>query len=504
MDVGSNGAGFPGYHETWTGSAGLPWSSASMDLIPHSGAFLDFPTPAAPLQQVIWPRIQIGQNQRIHMFCSNQVAAAANPQRQWYISGTYDPTGLTLTWDPTWTQVDWTQTIAYDVAVSPVTGNNKTLWAWTRSMSYPEVGEPDPTLTYPQLNNDIYYLTDADGRNPDFSQKINLTNFIPPDLQYLPDTLLADQDTLRAYTCLSTMIDHNNFAHIAFTVRSYYAIENTSLWNASIIYHWSEEFPTVFGVIGDYYEYNNNIDCGSWHVKAQRPSLGEDAAGNLYCAYQVFDTDTMHISLGGWPSGDIFVTKSIDGGLSWTRGINITNTVTLDQAQPGQCLSEITPTLAKKVDTYMHIEYVLDLDAGNILQTEGSWTFNQVKYHRVPVSVIPSVPVVPYTPLHFNEPPNAVPGINPGNSPSTFALKGIYPNPFNPTATLTFSLDGINTVALDVYNTKGQLVANVLKGTYGPGEHTVTFDGTNLTSGVYYCKLTSGQRSAIQKMVLLK
>jgi hypothetical protein len=518
MDVGSNGNAFPGYHEQWNpGSPTLPWASASMDLITHNGAFLDFPTPDNPVvTQTIWPRIQIGQNQRIHMMCTNQVPAAANPQRMWYLSGTYDPVGLTVAWNPTWMLVDWTQTIACDVAVSPVTGSNKTLFAWTRSMSYPEVGEPDPGATYTQLNNDVYYLIDEDGLDPNFAQKINLTHFIPPNLHYLPDTLLANQDTLRAYTCLSTLIDHNNYAHIAFTVRSYFALDSTSYYNASLIYHWSEEFPTAVSVIANFFGDPSDLqywaDCGAWQVRAQRPSLGEDAAGILYCAYHVFDTDSSHLTEQimpqgnnmGAPSGEIYVTKSIDGGVSWSQGINITNTITPGHALAGQSLSEITPTLAKKVDNYLHIEYVLDHDAGNSVQSEGTWTLNEVKYHRVPVSVIPSTPVVSYSPLHINEPPNAVPGVTPVSSPNTFALKAIYPNPFNPTATLTFTLDGVNAVALDVYNTRGELVANVLKGTYGPGEHNVTFDGTNLTSGVYYCKLTSGQRSAIQKMVMLK
>jgi len=647
MDIGSNGAAFPGYHEQWNpGSPTLPWASASMDLIPHSGAFLDFPTPNNPaVTQTIWPRIQIGQNQRIHMVCTNQVATAANPQRQWYMWGTYDPNNLTLTWNPTWTLMDWTQTIAADVAVSPVVGNNKTLFAWTRSMSFPTIGEPDPNTTYPQLNNDVYYLIDADGLNPNFAQKVNLTHFIAPDLSLLPDTLHADKDTLRAYTCLNTFIDHNNYAHIAFTTRNYFAIEGTSYWNASIIWHWSEQYPDSFKMIANFFgDYNNPrywAYCGAWNVRAQRPSLGEDAAGVLYCMYQVYDTDTLHLSNTvppngnglGAPSGEIYVTKSLDGGLSWAQGTNVTSTLTPYHATAGNCQSELTPTMAKKVDTYAHIQYVYDLDAGNVIQTEGAWTNNPVRYHRVPVTSILSTPLVPQnkflhigaTPASLDitmapvSPPITIPagggafsfnvslnrltgpaapysvwirakypngtftapllgpvtvntpvgvtvtrnrnqniantwpaGVSyyigyvnntftyppidsafftftksaagadgplvwdnvcsgelfPGevatSTPTTFAVEGCYPNPFNPTTTISYTLPEASHVSLTVFDTNGRTVATLVNGLRDAGRHQVTFDGSDLASGVYFYNLTSGANVATGKMALVK
>ena len=91
----------------------------------------------------------------------------------------------------------------------------------------------------------------------------------------MPDTLAADKDTLRAYNDVGVFIDNNNYAHIVFTTRSFYQLEGTSLWNASLIWHWSEQYPDSFRIVGGeaYYGYHNNVDCGAWNVYAQRPQF---------------------------------------------------------------------------------------------------------------------------------------------------------------------------------------------------------------------------------------
>jgi hypothetical protein len=84
------------------------------------------------------------------------------------------------------------------------------------------------------------------------------------------------------------------------------------------------------------------------------------------------------------PSGEIYLSVSQDGGMNWSQGINVTETLTPGGSAAGQCLSELTPSMAKTVDGNCHILYVLDLDAGNVVQTEGAATLNSVIYHTVP------------------------------------------------------------------------------------------------------------------------
>jgi hypothetical protein len=88
--------------------------------------------------------------------------------------------------------------------------------------------------------------------------------------------------------------------------------------------------------------------------------------------------------------------------------------------------------------------------------------------------------------------------------PLKFALGRAIPNPFNPTAALSYELRAASYVSLKVYDTAGRLVATLADGWRPAGEHRVTFDGSGLASGVYLYTLTAGGEHAAGKMVLLK
>jgi hypothetical protein len=85
-----------------------------------------------------------------------------------------------------------------------------------------------------------------------------------------------------------------------------------------------------------------------------------------------------------------------------------------------------------------------------------------------------------------------------------FALLGAFPNPFNPATTIKFQMPQAGLVNLKVYDTAGRLVTTLVNGRRDAGAHEVTFDGSNLSSGVYLYSLTAGAYSATGKMVLVK
>ncbi|MCX6640029.1 MAG: T9SS type A sorting domain-containing protein [bacterium] len=90
------------------------------------------------------------------------------------------------------------------------------------------------------------------------------------------------------------------------------------------------------------------------------------------------------------------------------------------------------------------------------------------------------------------------------NAPTEFALVGAYPNPFNPTTTISFTLPDAGSVKLSVFDVNGREVANLVNGYRTAGSHNVTFDASHLTSGVYIYRLFIGDQTASGKMVLLK
>jgi hypothetical protein len=85
-----------------------------------------------------------------------------------------------------------------------------------------------------------------------------------------------------------------------------------------------------------------------------------------------------------------------------------------------------------------------------------------------------------------------------------FVLTGASPNPFNPATTISFNLPEASRVILNVYDVTGRQIAQLVNGLRAAGQHQVTFDGSNLPSGVYLYTLTAGANSATGKMVLLK
>jgi hypothetical protein len=83
-------------------------------------------------------------------------------------------------------------------------------------------------------------------------------------------------------------------------------------------------------------------------------------------------------------------------------------------------------------------------------------------------------------------------------------LEESYPNPFNPTTTLRFSLPETMPVTLRVYDLQGRAVATLVEGVREAGTHTVQFDGTHLASGTYLYRLEAGAFSQTKRFTLVK
>ena len=85
-----------------------------------------------------------------------------------------------------------------------------------------------------------------------------------------------------------------------------------------------------------------------------------------------------------------------------------------------------------------------------------------------------------------------------------FALHQNFPNPFNPQTTIKFSLPEAQLVNLSVYNMLGQQVMTLVDRELPAGYHTAKWFAGDIASGVYIYKLTSGNKSLTQKMLLMK
>ncbi len=88
--------------------------------------------------------------------------------------------------------------------------------------------------------------------------------------------------------------------------------------------------------------------------------------------------------------------------------------------------------------------------------------------------------------------------------PLTYSLSQSYPNPFNPSATISFSIPKPGYVKLSVYNILGKEVASLVDGYVNAGEQQVSFNAAGLASGVYLYTVRAGSYSKTMKMILMK
>jgi hypothetical protein len=89
-------------------------------------------------------------------------------------------------------------------------------------------------------------------------------------------------------------------------------------------------------------------------------------------------------------------------------------------------------------------------------------------------------------------------------TPAVFSLSQNYPNPFNPTTSINYQLSMSSDVKLVVYDLTGKSVMTLVNQRQNAGNYTVTFNGENLASGVYFYTLQAGDYKDVKRMVLIK
>jgi hypothetical protein len=90
------------------------------------------------------------------------------------------------------------------------------------------------------------------------------------------------------------------------------------------------------------------------------------------------------------------------------------------------------------------------------------------------------------------------------SGPHSFELSKLYPNPFNPSTEVSFSLPIAGYVQLAAYDVRGQKVDMIFEGAQSIGQHSYTWNASSLPSGVYYIRLQAGELVTSQKALLVK
>jgi hypothetical protein len=90
------------------------------------------------------------------------------------------------------------------------------------------------------------------------------------------------------------------------------------------------------------------------------------------------------------------------------------------------------------------------------------------------------------------------------NSIPQTSLQVIYPNPFNPATTISYQLAEEELVTIDIYNIKGQKVANLINEQQPAGSYQVSWQPQEIGSGIYLFRFKAGDYSKNSKLILLK
>lgn len=269
------------------------------------------------------------------------------------------------------------------------------------------------------------------------------------------------------------------------------ATGDTAIGNSFPVLYWnsvgntwksisSEAIDTV-QAIGDYYPTNS--------IGQAYPSVSVSEDGQVV---YVLWTGPQFTASGGLDTADngagvqyywrdLYHAFSVDGGDTWTYG------GVFPDMLPNQ--SEAFGTAAQHLEfiapnTYRaHIVYLADLTTG-VQPFDGVASNNPLVYTTFDI-VLTSVG-------------------DDGNLVNNFELAQNYPNPFNPSTSISYTLAERSNVTLKVYDVLGKEVASLINTSQDAGTHQVTFDASNLSSGLYIYTLNAGNFTSSKKMMLLK
>ncbi|MDP4176316.1 MAG: T9SS type A sorting domain-containing protein, partial [Bacteroidota bacterium] len=272
-------------------------------------------------------------------------------------------------------------------------------------------------------------------------------------------------------------VDRLNRVHLLLSVRD--TTTNDSTGNVAVIDVYEDPNGNMGGNI-----VAENLRDNAYTEETLTPSLGQMGP----CTYLATD-QTGDVLLAQWiqvPAGldsaynDVFVAVKSINDAEYSTPVNLTNTPNMDESS-----THLAPMLKTN---------------GN-----GSFTaFTQYTYgpgetgpRWDPATTAVSY-VAPYT---FN----ATVGVNEGfTTVNSFTLDQNYPNPFNPSTIIKYTLAEKNNVSLKVYDMLGREVASLVNGLQDAGAHQISFNGKNLSSGMYIYTIKSGNFTQSKKMLLMK
>ncbi len=394
----------------------------------------------------MWPYISRDRNNRYHLVVTGPMDSLSRMRIAYSRSADGGSTWSSLI------VFDVVRVISSVVVSSPV--SNKVAIVYCH---------PNDTTQY---KNDVYYIQSTDGTSWDWSTGIiNVTNYGQND------------DSFYAFTDLAAVYDYNDNLQIVWNSQRPIPGEYR-YYPLTLLNHFDEASGTISEITRSLPTWpDSGCDISFVNRPLCKMSLGvKEGSDSLYLVYTGYDPTDCSIS--GRANGDIYLNSSYDGGQSWNPAINLTNSRT-PRCSPGHCDDDNWPSITERVDGYLRVFYVDSHEVGQDPPFDCS-----MLYLKVPTSPT---------------------GVEENNAiPNQFSLSQNYPNPFNAKTNIDFTLEKKAKVELAVYNLLGAKVATLANGQMEAGKHSINFDASKISSGIYYYTLKTDGSEVSKKMTLLK
>lgn len=243
------------------------------------------------------------------------------------------------------------------------------------------------------------------------------------------------------------------------------------------------------------YKRKFEVDPSGVTITSSLTSRGKDKVQELWEMIPVY-LNNYHYGRNNEPTKILF---EVNG--SWKSGTtSLTKNATAVQLQRlgGAVQIQFKDPQSIKLSPERQIDYQAQAQTQNImvdlLHNGGSTTVTMPTNVSVQYSIAPAQAKT--TPIEQG---------SSGQVPKKTSLNQNYPNPFNPTTNISFSLSQAATVTLRIFDVLGRMVSSpIVSHQYSAGSHVVTFDGSQLSSGIYFYRLKAGNQAITKKMMLIK
>ncbi len=356
----------------------------------------------------------------------------------------------------------------------------------------------------------IYYWESTDA-GVTWSDRLDVTGFPLVPHHVPPDT---SSNEYRPLQNAAISVTTDGIPHIVWTAyQAQGSLPDSMFTPGSGLYQYRtklEHWDPINGITTIYRHPNglSNFAGGTaFAYNVGHPNIGFGETGDIiYVVYEGFVDADQDFSNGLY-YGDVYVSVSTDGGVTWMDRVNITNSPGSDDLYPAVArtniqgaFSELTGFSVGNADGVNDfiLLYQNDDVAGTFSRgDEPSANWDMLLVAPVDCEDIPEVG-----------------GIDDGGPevsiPKSFALNQNYPNPFNPSTSITYRLAERANVSVRIHNIRGQLVRELVNGMKEAGEYTVQWNGRNemgsqVSSGIYlYTLQTDKGFESTRKMVVLK